>query len=100
MAAKKHLQCTYLRNQWSDRLHFKAYLYYIDYNLSLGSLYEVRDFSKTPDTSARPQETSVSLQETLVRLKETSEDLKKTSKELSKTSARPQVASGDLRKTS
>ena len=36
MAAKKHFKCSYLRNQRSDRLHFNAYLYYINYNLSPG----------------------------------------------------------------
>ena len=35
-----HFKCQYLRNQRSDRLHFKACLYYIDYNLSLGSRYK------------------------------------------------------------
>jgi len=43
MAAKIHVQWTYLRNQWSDRLHFRAYLYHIDYNLSPGSHYKYKN---------------------------------------------------------
>ena len=138
MAAKKHLQCSYLRNQRSDRRHFNAYctisiktyhwdhiiwiriddvimqyqdgcqgtftmhisqepsfqstsfqrfLYYIDHNLWLGSRYKDKNwwlhhaiprwppkntwgnFSKTPETSVRPQEESVGPQETSVVLK-------------------------------
>ena len=49
----------------------------------LDHVMRIRDLSKTPDTSARPQETSVSPQESSVRHLETSRDLSRSSKDLS-----------------
>ena len=77
MAAKEHLQCSYLRNQRFDRRYFSAYYpilittYHLDHVICIKIDDVVMQYQdgrqRTPqETSVRSQETSVSPQETSV----------------------------------
>ena len=87
MAAKEHLQCSYLRKQRFDRRHFNAYIdttYHLDHVIWIRIDDVVMQYQdgrqRTPQktsvrsqkTSVSPQETSVGPQETSVRTQETS----------------------------